>query len=218
MLLAGHLDTVPVADNVPSRRAGDLLHGCGTSDMKSGDAVLLHLAATLTDPVVRPDVRPLRQRGGRGREERPRDAGARAPRPAARRPGDPHGAHQRPGRGRLPRHPAGRGRLVREARRTAPAAGSGTTRSTPQHPCCRPCRSTGPGRRHRRLRLPRGPAGRGHRGRSRRQRRPRCVQRDVNFRFAPDRSEEQALDHVREVFDGLRASCAPTSAAGPCRG
>ena len=50
VLLAGHLDTVPIADNVPSRREGDLLHGCGTSDMKSGDAVLLHLAATLTEP------------------------------------------------------------------------------------------------------------------------------------------------------------------------
>ena len=50
VLLAGHLDTVPVADNVPSRREGDLLFGCGTSDMKSGDAVILHLAATLTDP------------------------------------------------------------------------------------------------------------------------------------------------------------------------
>jgi succinyl-diaminopimelate desuccinylase len=50
VLLAGHLDTVPVADNLPSRRDGDLLFGCGTSDMKSGDAVLLHLAASLRDP------------------------------------------------------------------------------------------------------------------------------------------------------------------------
>jgi succinyl-diaminopimelate desuccinylase len=50
VLLAGHLDTVPIADNVPSRRDGDRLFGCGTSDMKSGDAVLLHLAATLDDP------------------------------------------------------------------------------------------------------------------------------------------------------------------------
>ncbi|MDT7539993.1 MAG: succinyl-diaminopimelate desuccinylase [Actinomycetota bacterium] len=50
VLIAGHLDTVPIADNVPSRRDGDRLFGCGTSDMKSGDAVLLHLAATLAEP------------------------------------------------------------------------------------------------------------------------------------------------------------------------
>ncbi len=50
VLLAGHLDTVPAADNVPSRRVGDELFGCGTSDMKSGDAVFLHLAATIAEP------------------------------------------------------------------------------------------------------------------------------------------------------------------------
>jgi succinyl-diaminopimelate desuccinylase len=46
VLLAGHLDTVPVAGNLPSWRCGELLHGCGTSDMKSGDAMILHLAAS----------------------------------------------------------------------------------------------------------------------------------------------------------------------------
>ncbi|MEC4762183.1 succinyl-diaminopimelate desuccinylase [Mycobacterium sherrisii] len=54
VLLAGHLDTVPAADNLPSRRStdtdGDVLYGCGAADMKSGDAVFLHLAATVTDP------------------------------------------------------------------------------------------------------------------------------------------------------------------------
>lgn len=50
VLLAGHTDTVPAADNVPSRLEGGVLHGCGTSDMKSGDAVFLHLAATLPEP------------------------------------------------------------------------------------------------------------------------------------------------------------------------
>lgn len=54
VLLAGHLDTVAPAGNLPSRRSegeeGELLHGCGTVDMKSGDAVFLHLAATVGAP------------------------------------------------------------------------------------------------------------------------------------------------------------------------
>src|ERR1700730_1223281 len=50
VLLAGHLDTVPVAGNLPSRRENGELHGCGTADMKSGDAVFLHLAATVAEP------------------------------------------------------------------------------------------------------------------------------------------------------------------------
>ncbi len=50
VVLAGHLDTVPIVDNVPSRREGGRMHGCGTSDMKSGIAVLLHLAATVPQP------------------------------------------------------------------------------------------------------------------------------------------------------------------------
>jgi succinyl-diaminopimelate desuccinylase len=44
VVLAGHLDTVPIAENVPSRLDGDLLYGCGTTDMKSGVAVMLRVA------------------------------------------------------------------------------------------------------------------------------------------------------------------------------
>ena len=50
VVLAGHLDTVPIADNLPSRRTGTLLHGCGTCDMKGGAAVILHIAATVPEP------------------------------------------------------------------------------------------------------------------------------------------------------------------------
>ncbi|GAB1508399.1 succinyl-diaminopimelate desuccinylase [Actinophytocola sp. KF-1] len=50
VVMAGHLDTVPVNDNFPSRRTDGHLHGLGTVDMKSGDAVMLHLAATLPEP------------------------------------------------------------------------------------------------------------------------------------------------------------------------
>ena len=45
IVLAGHIDTVPIADNVPSTLKGDLLYGCGASDMKSGVAVQLKVAA-----------------------------------------------------------------------------------------------------------------------------------------------------------------------------
>lgn len=54
VVVAGHLDTVPVAGNLPSRTTK--VHGCeaivgrGACDMKGGVAVQLNLASTLTDP------------------------------------------------------------------------------------------------------------------------------------------------------------------------
>ena len=50
VVLAGHIDTVPIADNLPARLEGDLLYGCGGCDMKSGVAVQLRLAASLPEP------------------------------------------------------------------------------------------------------------------------------------------------------------------------
>lgn len=50
VIVAGHIDTVPIAGNLPSRREGDLLYGCGSCDMKAGVAVQLRLAAQMTDP------------------------------------------------------------------------------------------------------------------------------------------------------------------------
>ncbi|HZX38241.1 MAG TPA: succinyl-diaminopimelate desuccinylase [Streptomyces sp.] len=51
VILAGHIDTVPIADNVPSRLdENGVLWGCGTSDMKSGVALQLRIAATVPEP------------------------------------------------------------------------------------------------------------------------------------------------------------------------
>ncbi|MDQ1626137.1 MAG: succinyl-diaminopimelate desuccinylase [Actinomycetota bacterium] len=50
VIVAGHIDTVPIADNLPCRVEGDRLYGCGTTDMKSGVAVALRLAAEVTAP------------------------------------------------------------------------------------------------------------------------------------------------------------------------
>ena len=58
VVIAGHIDTVPIAQNLPVERRIDaatgeaLLWGRGTVDMKAGVAVQLRLAATVTDPNV----------------------------------------------------------------------------------------------------------------------------------------------------------------------
>jgi len=51
IVIAGHLDTVPLNENLPARRADGLIHGLGACDMKGGVAVALRLAATLTEPI-----------------------------------------------------------------------------------------------------------------------------------------------------------------------
>jgi succinyl-diaminopimelate desuccinylase len=54
VVIAGHLDTVPISDNLPTRLVGEGSHaelwGRGTVDMKAGVAVQLALAAELSEP------------------------------------------------------------------------------------------------------------------------------------------------------------------------
>ena len=50
LILAGHIDTVPPNGNERSRIEGDTLWGLGSADMKSGVAVFIELARTVSTP------------------------------------------------------------------------------------------------------------------------------------------------------------------------
>src|SRR3954454_7523589 len=52
VVLAGHIDTVPLTEvpNLPTRRVNGDLWGRGTVDMKGGVAVMLRIAAQVTEP------------------------------------------------------------------------------------------------------------------------------------------------------------------------
>src|SRR5688500_5492505 len=50
VVIAGHIDTVPLNRNLPVRNDGSKLHGLGTCDMKGGVAVALRLAQSVPEP------------------------------------------------------------------------------------------------------------------------------------------------------------------------
>ena len=56
VLIAGHIDTVPVAENLPTQlhhfEREQVIFGRGTVDMKAGIAVMLKLAVELTEPKI----------------------------------------------------------------------------------------------------------------------------------------------------------------------
>lgn len=210
VLLAGHLDTVPIADNVPSRRDGDLLFGCGTSDMKSGDAVFLHLAATVTDPahdltVVMYDCEEIAASfNGLGRIETELRDWLSADVAIL---GEPTGGEIEAGcQGTLRVRITTDGVRAHSARswlgdnaihKLAPVLerlARYDARSVDIDGCVyREGLSA--------VRIDGGVAGNVI---------PDAATVDVNFRFAPDRTPDQALAHVREVFAGLDVEMEPT--------
>ncbi|QKT10777.1 succinyl-diaminopimelate desuccinylase [Rhodococcus sp. W8901] len=205
VMLAGHLDTVPIADNVPSRRTtderGDLLHGCGTVDMKSGDAVFLHLAATISDfahdlTLVFYDCEEIAaQYNGLGRIERDLPEWLAADVAIL---GEPTAGFIEAGcQGTLRVRLTTSGVRAHSARswlgdnaihKFAPVLdrlSAYEARSVDIDGCVyREGLSA--------VRIAGGVAGNVV---------PDAAEMDVNFRFAPDRSVEQAVEHVREVFE-----------------
>ena len=213
VLLAGHLDTVPIADNVPSRRDGDLLHGCGTVDMKSGDAVFLHLAATVADPVhdltlIFYDCEEIAAEfNGLGRIERELPDWLVGDVAVL---GEPSGGYIEAGcQGTLRVRLTTTGTRAHSARSwlgdNAIHKFAGVlerlsryeARSVDIDGCVyREGLSA--------VRIEGGVAGNVI---------PDESAVDVNFRFAPDRSVEQATEHVRDVFDGLEVGFEVTDSA-----
>ena len=203
VLLAGHLDTVPVADNLPSRREGDLLYGCGTSDMKAGDAVFLHLAATLTEPrhdltLVMYDCEEVEAvRNGLGRIERNLPEWLAADLALLGEPTD--GEVEAGCQGTLRVEVRTSGRRAHSARSwlgdNAIHRAGEILRRLEGYP---PRRVEIDGCEYREglqaVKVAGGVAGNVVPD--------ECVV-TVNFRFAPDRSAEQAEQHVREVLDGF---------------
>ena len=132
VVIAGHLDTVPINDNLPTRfetiDGERYLWGRGTVDMKGGVAVQLKLARSSPIPSSTSRGCGTTTRS-LGRAERPRAARAASPRPLHGRLRDPRRAVERQVEGGC------NGNLRFELRAYGlralpPAAGSATTRST----------------------------------------------------------------------------------------
>jgi succinyl-diaminopimelate desuccinylase len=203
VLLAGHLDTVPVADNLPSTRRDGLLYGCGTSDMKSGDAVIAHLAATVPElehelTVVFYDCEEIAaSRNGLGRIERTHPEWLRADLAILAEPTS--GVVEAGCQGTLRALITTGGHRAHSARwwlgeNAIHAAGEILDRLRSYSPR----RVAIDGCEYREglqaVRVEGGVSGNVVPD--------RCAV-TVNFRFAPDRSVEQAIEHVRGVFAGF---------------
>ncbi len=219
VMLAGHLDTVPVAGNLPSRRDAESLHGCGTTDMKSGDAVFLHLAATVAEPahdltLVLYDCEEIESSAnGLGRIERELPDWLEADLAIL---GEPTGGYIEAGcQGTLRVILRANGTRAHSARSwlgdnaihklgaVLDRLASYQPRSVDIDGCVyREGLSA--------VRIDGGVAGNVI---------PDAASVTVNYRFAPDRSADAALQHVHEVFDGLDVRIEQTdSAAGALPG
>jgi succinyl-diaminopimelate desuccinylase len=213
VILAGHLDTVPIADNVPARRDADHIFGCGASDMKSGDAVFLHLAATLTDPahdvtLIFYDCEEIEATAnGLGRIERELPEWLRADVAIL---GEPSGGYIEAGC-------QGTMRALVSATGTRAHAARSWLGDNAIHKLSNVLERLS-GYAGRVVKIDgctyrEGLSAVGVDGGVAGNVIPDAASVTVNFRFAPDRTVAQALAHVREVFDGLDVRVEQTDAA-----
>jgi succinyl-diaminopimelate desuccinylase len=202
VVIAGHLDTVPLNDNLPARRDETRLHGLGSCDMKGGVAVALRVAATL--PVPNRDITFLfydceeveAERNGLQLLSRSRPDLLQADFAILMEPSD--GAVEAGCQGTLRVDVTTRGRRAHSARSwTGVNAIHGAADVLARLAAYEPRRPVIDGLEfHEGLNavfISGGVAGNVL---------PDVCTVSVNYRFAPDRSVEEAVAHVREVFDG----------------
>lgn len=208
VVFAGHLDTVPMNDNLPLRRTGsgaaEVLHGLGTVDMKGGDAVFLSLAATVTEP--RHDVTFVfydceevdASRNGLGRIERNLPEWLRGDLAVV---GEPSNAVIEAGcQGTIRAELRCDGKRAHTARawmgvNAIHALGEPLRRLAEYQPRVVDIDGLTYREGLQAVGIGGGVAGNVV---------PDAATLTVNLRFAPDRSPEEALTHLREVFDGYQ--------------
>ncbi|HEY7011063.1 MAG TPA: succinyl-diaminopimelate desuccinylase [Jatrophihabitantaceae bacterium] len=210
VVLAGHLDTVPIADNVPSRTEGELLYGCGASDMKSGLAVLLRVAHLVGTGALDPrvdlsfvgyDCEEIEaDRNGLGRLARARPAALQGDLAVLLEPTD--GTIEGGCQGTLRvvvTVPGVRAHSARSWLGTNAIHAAGPVLERLAGYRAREVDVDGLGYREglNAVAISGGVAGNVI---------PDSCTVTVNFRFAPDRSEEDAFAHVRAVFDGYEVT------------
>ena len=202
VVLGGHLDTVPAADNLPHRIDGDNLYGLGSNDMKGGVAVALRCAHEVREPSrdvtyvfyeceeIDDEANGLRRLAEVHPEfleadfavlMEPSDAGVEAGCQGTLR------AHVRTSGERA--HSA-RSWLGRNAIHAAADILNRLERYTPRTPVIDG------------LTYREGMNAVGIEGGVATNVIPDACEVTVNYRYAPDRSPEEALAHVHEVFDG----------------
>jgi succinyl-diaminopimelate desuccinylase len=198
---------------VPSVFDSDHLYGCGTSDMKSGDAVFLHLAATIAEPahditLIMYDCEEIEaSANGLNRIERELPDWLRADVAIL---GEPSGGYIEAGcQGTLRAVISATGTRAHSARSWLGDNAIHKLGAVLDRLSAYDARIVDiDGCTYREglsaVRIEGGVAGNVI---------PDAADLTVNFRFAPDRSPEQALAHVREVFDGLAVHLEQTDVA-----
>jgi succinyl-diaminopimelate desuccinylase len=213
VVIAGHLDTVPLNANLPARRDDRALHGLGSCDMKGGVAVALRIAATM--PRTNRDVTYLfyeceeveAERNGLTVLARTNPDLLRADFAILMEPSD--AVVEAGCQGTLRVDVVTRGERAHSARSWMGVnAIHGAAEVLARLNAYEPRRPVIDGLEYREglnaVFISGGVAGNVL---------PDECRVSVNFRFAPDRSEEQAVAHVREVFDGFEVEISDSAPA-----